>query len=1236
MQPWNSVHYVSKKYSLRECPVVLAQLLNNAKVRFALLQTNCYLDVQSRVLNWRHRATPWTKGAIVEVAGPNYQAIDHCNRLIEAIQPFYSTRRPYIDVRLMSSSRLSFRQERPPKLRQTLNDFHRLPRTQSEARNVNVVPKWEEDEAIQYGYDRVDRDQVGEFRGSHKIQSADSSSQRRMQTLPSYPHCSSSGTIAETPSVTLKGEYYSFESAGPAVDVRTTTEPNGDDSTKEVQDKNEHNYSGVVSSSNDTGSVHAAETNETQVRQFSLPRPPLFESEPTRRLTAHSKKAAAVRASLDKVKEKKYGNFRQKSQRKFNSLKSTGFRTIHSDELIKQSHAGLDGLKNRSTSFPRTSQNSLSSNISRSMITQPTDSESRPQSPTSVEHEGGKRKPNGLHMVSRNTSSVKISSQLANFRKNNAKLDPPFQSMGTVTSATGLLTDGLDETEHSKCCSGDLGVDQKKSTSGPDLLCSSSAKSTPRVLEPVSGKESGEMNLFDVCVAGPSAVSDETLSTMPTTIGLYHQRICREPIGSHEPEIPECHCAPRSDCDSPRHMSRGRKESTHVDQSIKHLDQATSISSIHESTVGTDLGPSKDPLCSETNVVSALGPIGEVRSTALTVGAAKLPNEVKRTKINPVPAKDLQTEKRTEVVASGNDADTTNPLQTKPLDPQATPLSPQIGTSSVDQLIASPEKTPVMLVLEKSSRAKNHSTAPEENRGQGGRNVGELRISLGSRQGNSRPTSLQTIALRRTNPSKENVLNKNEARRSTGTPTNPGVSKRVLHEISGKINLEKPYRAQSSFSQLQASRRLMGDKTGTKTTVKKSTSLGMNSETGLRTPWVYRRISSKAFTQTSSSTRNSTAGDQKGDSGNISTMSTSKVRRTYYPPLQTITLSYSKCSLHSIGSAISQSTQFHEQQVDLKTNATVTNTPAVRSSKICTNLKSTEMSPENSFLDPQPIAHSKIAPASLRVSPSPEPNYAHSPSVNTQLRLSDTINPFHCSDASIPGSFENVHKMVSDMFKKSETPLSVHRQRSFASLNSPTPYSWVSPELPYNNEPNMYFSVFPKPVSTMGWNLRPRESIEQMTGAHMDAYSIKNQEILTNPPIPGTSNDSPAFTGHRPKFAHGGVNEESMASHHSGMGTPLSALSDAASLVETPYPFPDTTTSKTRIFSPEEDMEGDKKQIAKIAKQIEDITFSSDDSASGDVEDEMASGVIIIKESQRSHRSVFALCLPWNWCGNSY
>lgn len=94
MQPGKS-NNVSRKYTICECPIILARELNNAKVRLALYQTGCYLDIQSRVLNWRFRATPWTKGSVLEVVGPTYDSVDECNTLIESVFPFYRFRKPY-------------------------------------------------------------------------------------------------------------------------------------------------------------------------------------------------------------------------------------------------------------------------------------------------------------------------------------------------------------------------------------------------------------------------------------------------------------------------------------------------------------------------------------------------------------------------------------------------------------------------------------------------------------------------------------------------------------------------------------------------------------------------------------------------------------------------------------------------------------------------------------------------------------------------------------------------------------------------------------------------------------------------------------------------------------------------------------------------------------------------------------------------------------------------------------
>ncbi|CAH8494106.1 unnamed protein product [Dicrocoelium dendriticum] len=84
---------VSLRYALVEYPIILAQKLNNEIVHEILNETDCYLDIQSRVLNRRHRATQWTKGTVVEVIGRTVNDIERCNSLIAKAVPFYASRR---------------------------------------------------------------------------------------------------------------------------------------------------------------------------------------------------------------------------------------------------------------------------------------------------------------------------------------------------------------------------------------------------------------------------------------------------------------------------------------------------------------------------------------------------------------------------------------------------------------------------------------------------------------------------------------------------------------------------------------------------------------------------------------------------------------------------------------------------------------------------------------------------------------------------------------------------------------------------------------------------------------------------------------------------------------------------------------------------------------------------------------------------------------------------------------
>ncbi|VDP76018.1 unnamed protein product [Echinostoma caproni] len=325
MQVWNTADYVSKKFALRECPIVLAQLLNTTRVRFALLQTNCYLDVQTRVLNWRHRATPWTKGAIVEVAGPNYSSIDHCNALIDAIVPFYATRRPYVEIspperRRIRSRKAAYKKEKiyralssvPVPNRCETGPIPDCLRDDSYLTNPyyfmqNYDTPQNATEPDDDGDDYQQQQQQQQLYLSRSNHPPKEPRKPRAQTLP--------GRIQTEPvrlgyisQKTSENEFVNNKSSGdPELRPNSILEPGGDEIAS-TGEQNKHNATGLV----ETNFIPTLEQPTTINRKRSgpernstYPRPKLFESERSARLAIHSQKAAAVRASLQKMKEDK-------------------------------------------------------------------------------------------------------------------------------------------------------------------------------------------------------------------------------------------------------------------------------------------------------------------------------------------------------------------------------------------------------------------------------------------------------------------------------------------------------------------------------------------------------------------------------------------------------------------------------------------------------------------------------------------------------------------------------------------------------------------------------------------------------------------------------------------------------------------------------------------------------------------------------------------------------------------
>ncbi|KAA0190947.1 hypothetical protein FBUS_05463 [Fasciolopsis buskii] len=298
MQMWNTSNYVSKKFTVRECPVILAQLLNTSNVRFALLKTNCYLDIQSRVLNWRHRATPWTKGAIVEVAGPDYSSIDQCNEMIESVVPFYAIRRPYVEITSCKAPRL-FRKRATEDMRGNCRASSSIPapdlhRSQESVRNVVKQNAFTPDPMVpvQNQENRPVGKQTGFNNSKYPVIEPRLPRSRALSSQTYHTEeCVDSDTFQK--------------------DLKLSTDypvPRGDEFQPTLE-QNRHNATGVcefpLKLKTDPFPPRSMKLM-SDCRTGTYPRPKLFESERSARFAVHTQKAAAVRAILEQMKEEKY------------------------------------------------------------------------------------------------------------------------------------------------------------------------------------------------------------------------------------------------------------------------------------------------------------------------------------------------------------------------------------------------------------------------------------------------------------------------------------------------------------------------------------------------------------------------------------------------------------------------------------------------------------------------------------------------------------------------------------------------------------------------------------------------------------------------------------------------------------------------------------------------------------------------------------------------------------------
>ncbi|THD22754.1 hypothetical protein D915_006263 [Fasciola hepatica] len=315
MQTWNTTDYVTKKFAVRECPIILAQLLNTSRVRFALLQTNCYLDVQSRVLNWRHRATPWTKGAIVEVVGPNYSSIDHCNDLIESLVPFYATRRPYVEITSCRMLRC-FGKRSANEIREKRRASSSMPAPDLYGSGESVSQK----NTIKYS--TFLRDPPADPQTSDHTSNEKESGRIRTKSpiiVPRVPrsralscHTQSAEEYVDRNALQTEEQFAAKYSARQESDVKISAPEPGGDELPLTLEQNKHNATGTVelgpNLTTDPFPLRALKPMSVE-KNGTFPRPKLFESERSARLAIHSQKAAAVRASLQKMKEDKYRRF---------------------------------------------------------------------------------------------------------------------------------------------------------------------------------------------------------------------------------------------------------------------------------------------------------------------------------------------------------------------------------------------------------------------------------------------------------------------------------------------------------------------------------------------------------------------------------------------------------------------------------------------------------------------------------------------------------------------------------------------------------------------------------------------------------------------------------------------------------------------------------------------------------------------------------------------------------------